>query len=169
MWEIDVGGCEVRLLRSRLGLDSGYLSRLLRSLEASGLVSVTPGERDRRVRTVRLTTKGKKERALLDRRSDALALSMLAPLADDRRVRLVAAMTEVERLLTVSLVELVVVDPSHPDARYCLSEYSRSWTTDSTRDSIRVTACLRRTPTCDFPPACSWWQRCAANPSGAEH
>jgi DNA-binding MarR family transcriptional regulator/GNAT superfamily N-acetyltransferase len=123
LWEIGVGGCEVRLLRSRLGLDSGYLSRLLRSLEASGLVSVTPGERDRRVRTVWLTTKGKKERALLDRRSDALALSMLAPLADDRRERLVAAMTEVERLLTVSLVELVVVDPSHPDAQYCLCEY----------------------------------------------
>ena len=32
LWEIGLDGCEVRLLRSRLGLDSGYLSRLLRSL-----------------------------------------------------------------------------------------------------------------------------------------
>ena len=38
LWEIGLDGCELRLLRARLGLDSGYLSRLLRSLEAAGLV-----------------------------------------------------------------------------------------------------------------------------------
>ncbi len=38
LWEIGPGGCEVRTLRSRLGLDSGYLSRLLRSLEKEGLI-----------------------------------------------------------------------------------------------------------------------------------
>ena len=38
LWEIGPDGCEVRLLRARLALDSGYLSRLLRSLEAAGLV-----------------------------------------------------------------------------------------------------------------------------------
>ena len=32
LWEIGPDGCEVRLLRARLGLDSGYVSRLLRSL-----------------------------------------------------------------------------------------------------------------------------------------
>ena len=42
LWEIGLDGCEVRLLRSRLSLDSGYLSRLLRSLEAAGLVDVSP-------------------------------------------------------------------------------------------------------------------------------
>ena len=41
LWEIGREGCDVRRLRFRLGLDSGYLSRLLRSLEASQLVSVT--------------------------------------------------------------------------------------------------------------------------------
>src|ERR671937_1930341 len=43
LWEIGLEGCEVRLLRARLGLDSGYLSRLLRSLEAAGLVRVAAG------------------------------------------------------------------------------------------------------------------------------
>lgn len=36
LWEIAADGCEVRSLRSRLDLDSGYLSRLLRSLERPG-------------------------------------------------------------------------------------------------------------------------------------
>src|SRR5271155_1271024 len=58
LWEIGLGGCDVRLLRSRLGLDSGYLSRLLRSLEAAGLVEVVPSVADRRVRLPRLTRAG---------------------------------------------------------------------------------------------------------------
>src|SRR5207249_2066281 len=79
LWEIGLDGCEVRLLRSRLGLDSGYLSRLLRSLEAARLVAVTASERDRRIRVARLTAAGRSERAALDERSDALASSLLAP------------------------------------------------------------------------------------------
>lgn len=51
LWEIGAGGCDVRSLRARLDLDSGYVSRLLRTLEASGLVTVEPDGRDRRVRT----------------------------------------------------------------------------------------------------------------------
>src|SRR5215218_6279790 len=50
LWEIGPDGCELRRLRSRLGLDAGYTSRLLRSLEAAGLVSVAPGAVDRRTR-----------------------------------------------------------------------------------------------------------------------
>ena len=70
LWEIGPDGCDVRRLRSRLDLDSGYLSRLLRSLEHDGLVTVEPSEADGRVRTVRLTRHGLAERAELDRRSD---------------------------------------------------------------------------------------------------
>src|SRR3954470_22842095 len=88
LWEIGEAGCDVRALRSRLGLDSGYLSRLLRSLEAAGLVDVRPSEADRRVRTARLTTAGRRERVVLDRRSDELARSFLAPLGEAKRARL---------------------------------------------------------------------------------
>src|SRR6476660_7539841 len=69
LWEIGRDGRDVRLLRSRLALDSGYLSRLLRSLESAGLVVVEPSVSDRRVRTVRLTHAGTAERELLDDRS----------------------------------------------------------------------------------------------------
>jgi DNA-binding MarR family transcriptional regulator len=123
LWEIGEEGCEVRALRGRLGLDSGHLSRLLRSLEEAGLVEVAAGTADRRVRTARLTPAGLAERAELGRRSDELARSILEPLSESERERLVAAMREVERLLTAALVEVREVDPVHPDAKHCLRAY----------------------------------------------
>jgi DNA-binding MarR family transcriptional regulator len=123
LWEIGADGCDVRSLRRLLDLDSGYLSRLLRSLEAGGLVAVERSERDGRVRTARLTSSGLAERALLDRRSDELAASFLAPLDEAQRTRLVAAMSDVERLLTAAMVEVVPIDPVHPHARHCLNAY----------------------------------------------
>jgi DNA-binding MarR family transcriptional regulator len=123
LWEIGIEGCEVRLLRSRLGLDSGYLSRLLRSLEAAGLVEVATSDRDQRVRIARLTAAGRRERARLDERSDQLAQSLLAPLNAQQRERLVVAMRDVERLLIAASVEIRPIDPEHPDARHCLAEY----------------------------------------------
>ncbi|MGW1405117.1 bifunctional helix-turn-helix transcriptional regulator/GNAT family N-acetyltransferase [Streptomyces sp. NPDC002403] len=123
LWEIGERGQDVRSLRERLGLDSGYVSRLLRSLEGDGLVTVEPQPRDRRVRTVRLTGAGRAERAVLDGRSDALAGSLLEPLNTGQRARLVAAMAEVDRLLTAATVALDTVDPDRPDARHCLRSY----------------------------------------------
>ncbi len=122
LWEIG-DGCEVRELRARLDLDSGYVSRLLRSLEGAGLVTVRPSPRDRRVRSIHPTSAGRRERDVLDRRSDELAASLLEPLSVSQRERLVAAMTEVERLLTAGLVRIDVVDPEDPAAVYCLREY----------------------------------------------
>ena len=123
LWEIGREGCDVRRLRSRLGLDSGYLSRLLRSLEAAQLVSVDQNQDDKRVRTAHLTSTGLAERDLLERRSDDLARSFLESLSQPRRERLVAAMAEVELLLTVGLVEIKAVDPAERDAQFCLREY----------------------------------------------
>jgi DNA-binding MarR family transcriptional regulator/GNAT superfamily N-acetyltransferase len=123
LWEIGAQGRDVRSLRAQLGLDSGYLSRLLRSLEAAGLIAVGPKPSDRRIRIARLTRRGAAERTLLDRRSDDLAASLLTPLDARQRARLVAAMSEVERLLTAAMVEIAPIDPAHPHARRCLREY----------------------------------------------
>jgi DNA-binding MarR family transcriptional regulator/GNAT superfamily N-acetyltransferase len=123
LWEIGSGGDDVRSLRSRLGLDSGYLSRLLRSLEHDGLVEVEPDPSDRRVRTVRLTKAGKAERRVLDRRSDDLARGLLAPLNETQRSRLVEAMGVVERLLTAGLVHIGIESPVSGAARFCIQSY----------------------------------------------
>ncbi|MFG1977098.1 GNAT family N-acetyltransferase [Nonomuraea fuscirosea] len=123
LWEIGAEGSEIRALRARLELDSGYMSRLLRSLEADGLVVVDGAGPDGRVRTARLTAAGHAERAELDRRSDEAAASILRPLSGHQRERLVAAMSEVERLLVASMVEVKVLDPRHPHSRHCLRAY----------------------------------------------
>jgi DNA-binding MarR family transcriptional regulator/GNAT superfamily N-acetyltransferase len=123
LWEVGCEGCGVGALRERLGLDSGYLSRLLRALEADGLVRVERDPRDRRARVVRLTVAGAAERELLDRRSDDLAGSLLAPLSVAQRERLVAAMDDVARLMTAAAVSVAPRDPDDPLARHCLREY----------------------------------------------
>src|SRR5215213_3965001 len=120
LWEIGADSCEVRTLRARLELDSGYVSRLLRSLEAAGLVTVAPGDADRRTRSARLTPAGLRERELLDARSDAAAASLLAPLSEAQQAELIRAIRTVERLLTAGTVDVRAVDPDHPDARRCL-------------------------------------------------
>ncbi len=123
LWEIGPEGADLRALRARLGLDSGYLSRLIRSLEADGMVTTAPSGADGRVRRAELTRGGLAERSVLDDRSDELAQSLLDPLTEHQRTELVDAMAVVERLLTASSVEIRPVDPGHADALACLGPY----------------------------------------------
>jgi DNA-binding MarR family transcriptional regulator/GNAT superfamily N-acetyltransferase len=123
LWEIGEEGCEVRELRARLSLDSGQLSRVLRSLESERLVELAPSPLDARIRMARLTPAGLRERHLLDERSDELARSVLEPLSAAEREQLVSAMRTVERLITSSLVDIRVADPAAPEARRCLRAY----------------------------------------------
>ena len=123
LWEIGPEGMEVRALRDRLGLDSGYLSRVLRSLEARNLIRVRESRDDRRVRRASLTKTGLDERAELDRRSDALAAGILEGLSGRQRETLTAAMGAVERLLQVTMVEFAIDDPTTSDARWCFEQY----------------------------------------------
>jgi ribosomal protein S18 acetylase RimI-like enzyme len=60
---------------------------------------------------------------VLDRRSDEVAASLLAPLTAEQRARMVAAMADVERLMTAGMVEIAPIDPAHPHARYCINQY----------------------------------------------
>lgn len=122
LWELGTA-TDVRDLRARLNLDSGYLSRLLRALEAEGLVTVGADTADRRRRTVSLTAAGRAERARLDERADAHADSLLAPLNARQRGQLVEAMGTVERLLTAGLVEIAEEDPAGEAAQRCLRRY----------------------------------------------
>lgn len=123
LFEVGREGADVRELRSRLDLDSGYLSRLLRSLEADGLIEVAPLESDLRSRRARLTAAGRAELEALNRLGDRFAEATLEPLGEAERNRLVAAMAEVEKLLNLSFTRITVEDPDSPDAKWCLEQY----------------------------------------------
>lgn len=125
IFEIGGDGVDVRALRLKLDLDSGYLSRLLQSLERQGLIAVKRGGGDGRRRRVILTRKGRVERAAYDRLSDEVAASMIEPLDAVQRGRLMAAMGEAELLIRAASVEIAREAPDSADARSCLSEYFR--------------------------------------------
>src|SRR3954447_15098526 len=92
LFEIGPDGASVRELRDRLGLDSGYLARLLRRLGEEGLVEVAADSSDRRRRVATLTTAGRDSWRQLDDRSEALARELVAPLTERQRGRLVTAL-----------------------------------------------------------------------------
>jgi DNA-binding MarR family transcriptional regulator/GNAT superfamily N-acetyltransferase len=116
-------GLDLRQVRARLGLDSGYLSRLLRSLEAQGLAEVRKSAADGRQRELWLTEKGLVEFAAYDAASDVLAATILAPLGNRQRDRLAAAMGEVERLLRAAAVTVELAPADSAEASWCLTEY----------------------------------------------
>ena len=124
LFEIGCKGAPVRELRERLGLDSGYASRLLRALERKGLATTASkaGE-DGRAKFARLTRSGHTEVRRLNVLSDDLAQSMLEPLTREQAARMVSAMTEVDRLLRASGIELTPVDPRSAGAQWCLGRY----------------------------------------------
>jgi DNA-binding MarR family transcriptional regulator/N-acetylglutamate synthase-like GNAT family acetyltransferase len=123
LYEIGQAGADVRDLRARLGLDSGYLSRLLQSLAGKGLVELRAGAEDERVRQARLTPAGLAEVEEMNRRADGVAQEILEPLSDAQRERLVGAMTEVHRLLKAAGARIERVDPASAAARWCVAQY----------------------------------------------
>ncbi|WP_257166000.1 helix-turn-helix domain-containing GNAT family N-acetyltransferase [Bradyrhizobium sp. SRS-191] len=82
-----------------LGLDAGYLSRIVQSFDEKGLISRTPLPSDRRQQQLSLTAKGRQAYAKLDRSSQKEIAAMLAPLAPALRDRLVGAMATIEGAL----------------------------------------------------------------------
>ncbi|WP_322938090.1 helix-turn-helix domain-containing GNAT family N-acetyltransferase [Nocardioides bizhenqiangii] len=118
-----VDGVTVRDLRERLDLDSGHLSRMLRSLEAEGLVTTRPDPDDQRRRVVLLTDAGRGARQELDDRSEELATRIVAPLTDRQRERLAEALATADLLVRAATVRLREVAADDPGARVALGRY----------------------------------------------
>jgi DNA-binding MarR family transcriptional regulator/N-acetylglutamate synthase-like GNAT family acetyltransferase len=82
-----------------LGLDAGYLSRILAGFEKKKLLKRTPSETDGRRFHLSLTEKGRKAFAPLDEGSRADAAALLEPMPAAQRHRLVGAMATIESTL----------------------------------------------------------------------
>jgi DNA-binding MarR family transcriptional regulator/predicted N-acetyltransferase YhbS len=110
-------------LRERLGLDSGYLSRLLRRLEKDGLIHVGPDPGDRRRRQVTLTEAGRERWKELERRSDDQARLIVDPLTERQRERLARVLSEADLLVRAATVTFGPIDPASPVARDVVDRY----------------------------------------------
>jgi DNA-binding MarR family transcriptional regulator/N-acetylglutamate synthase-like GNAT family acetyltransferase len=84
---------------TELGLDAGYLSRIVQQFDEDGLIVRKPCPADRRQYQLGLTARGRQAFARLDRSSHDDVADMLAVLPQDDRNRLIAAMAAIERLL----------------------------------------------------------------------
>jgi GNAT superfamily N-acetyltransferase len=118
---VDPFAGDLARMRDDLGLDSGLMSRLLRGLEAEGLLTVTSHPDDGRRRLVRLTAPGKGEVARYGRLSDVRAARLLAD--HPRPDALLAAMDLVASALGQHRIAIVETDPEAPEARQCLAHY----------------------------------------------
>jgi DNA-binding MarR family transcriptional regulator/N-acetylglutamate synthase-like GNAT family acetyltransferase len=123
LFEIGAHHATPRDIRVRLGLDSGYVSRVIGALQRDGLVTSEPDPRDRRTRRLQVTAAGREEMAELDRLTDGLVASTLTALTDDQQAQFVRAARELRRLLAIAMVSIEPEDPSSPDARWCLDHY----------------------------------------------
>ncbi|MDH3299023.1 MAG: helix-turn-helix domain-containing GNAT family N-acetyltransferase [Acidimicrobiia bacterium] len=123
LWEIGLDGRAVGDIRQTLGVDSAYLSRLLRQLESEGLVVTEPVPTDGRRRRATLTESGRREWQELDRRSQVLAETLIAPLGVGQRQRLAEALITADRLLSAAAVTIEPVDPADSAAVESLRRY----------------------------------------------
>jgi ribosomal protein S18 acetylase RimI-like enzyme/DNA-binding MarR family transcriptional regulator len=117
-------GASLRELRARLGLDAGYLSRMVKALERQGLVRVGVHDGDNRVRVAALTSAGRTEVTEQNRRADELAEGLLRGLSPAQRGELTDALRSARRLLRLAAIRVEVVDGGSADARACLDAYA---------------------------------------------
>lgn len=86
-----------------LGLDAGYLSRILGHLEQQGLIEKVRSDNDGRQRLLRLTSEGENAFALLDQRSRDEVSEMLNELGEEDQQRLLKAIQTIEGVLDTRL------------------------------------------------------------------
>jgi DNA-binding MarR family transcriptional regulator/GNAT superfamily N-acetyltransferase len=94
------GEATAKELCQDLSLDPGYLSRMLRSLTANGLVLKQTAEQDRRKSILSLTDAGNSEYAVLETISIEANARLLEPLSGQDQARLIDAMSRIRTLLT---------------------------------------------------------------------
>jgi DNA-binding MarR family transcriptional regulator/N-acetylglutamate synthase-like GNAT family acetyltransferase len=87
------------MIGKRLGLDAGYLSRIVKGLLKTGIVTRVASPADGRARILSLTPRGREQFGVLNRRSHEQAEAMLRPLAEQQQEELVRAIETVESLL----------------------------------------------------------------------
>jgi DNA-binding MarR family transcriptional regulator/GNAT superfamily N-acetyltransferase len=136
--------CTATDLVRALGLDAGYLSRTLQTLQQRQIVARKPSKTDRRAAELALTAKGRAAFAELDGRSRSEVAGLLGKLDPASRAAAVAAMSTIEQTLE---------PPAQQPAGFLLRTHrpatsggSSQGTAHCTRRNMAGTSALRRSP-----------------------
>jgi DNA-binding MarR family transcriptional regulator/GNAT superfamily N-acetyltransferase len=122
---------------AELGLDPGYLSRIVQKFDEDGLIARKPVLADRRQYQLSLTAKGRQAFAKLDRSSHEDIADMLAVLPQDDRQRLIAAMAAIEQLLgsAISSAPATLREPRPGDMGWVVQSHGALYASEYGWDS----------------------------------
>lgn len=126
MYELaHTGDLAAKEIGLELGLDPGYLSRIIQKFDENGLVARKPLPSDRRQYQLSLTAKGRASFARLERTSQEHVGTMLGPLSGEDRTRLIGAMDTIERLLAAprAATPAILRDPRPGDMGWVVQSH----------------------------------------------
>lgn len=112
-------------LRAYLGLDSGLMSRLLRGLEAEGLIVTEASPKDARRRRATLTKSGRAEFERYESLSNEAAAENLTPFQSKPEAlsELLGAMDRIATILGREQIEIHLVAPDDARLQHCVAAY----------------------------------------------
>lgn len=116
-------GISAAQLGQRLGLNAGYLSRLLSGLQTRGLLRREPSAMDGRANRLVLTDAGREVFAQLDAASNDSIGAMVQTLSEPGQQRLVEAMTQIQTLLGGAATQFVLRDPRPGDMGWVIHKH----------------------------------------------
>jgi DNA-binding MarR family transcriptional regulator/N-acetylglutamate synthase-like GNAT family acetyltransferase len=168
------GELAAKEIGAELGLDPGYLSRIMQKFDEDGLITRTPLASDRRQYQLSLTTKGRQAFAKLDRSSHDEVAAMLAALSQRERRRLTEAMATIEGLLgpaRASAPPAIVRNPRPGDMGWVVQShgalYASEYGFDSTFEGLVADIAAKFLASFDASRERCWIADIGGNPVGS--
>ena len=91
--------CSAKKIREKIGIDEGYLSRILDAFRKKNLITKTPSLEDRRLHIIKLTEKGRNEFSSLNDHSNKLISQIIEKLSEEEREEFVGMTDRIRELL----------------------------------------------------------------------
>lgn len=111
-----------------LGLDAGYLSRIISGFEKKGLIGKTRSPKDARALLIRLTDTGKTVLASLEQAAREEVMAMLQGMPESRQEQLTQAMQQVQSLLADNDSSYLLRDPRAGDMGIVVQQQAELYT-----------------------------------------